>query len=58
MSTYNFETMFRELIPKLDESYLRTHRPPTLLVWGKHDPFFTSLPARRSCALALSATCL
>ena len=23
------------------QSYFRTHRPPTLLVWGKHDPFFT-----------------
>jgi pimeloyl-ACP methyl ester carboxylesterase len=25
------------------QAYLRTHRPPTLVVWGQHDPFF--LPA-------------
>ena len=25
------------------QAYLRTHRPPTLVVWGRHDPFF--LPA-------------
>lgn len=25
------------------QSYFRTHRPPTLAVWGRHDPFF--LPA-------------
>jgi pimeloyl-ACP methyl ester carboxylesterase len=30
------------LYPKFQE-YLRTHRPPTLAVWGKNDPFF--LPA-------------
>ena len=30
------------LYPKLQE-YFRTHRPPTLAVWGKNDPFF--LPA-------------
>jgi pimeloyl-ACP methyl ester carboxylesterase len=23
------------------QSYLREHRPPTLVVWGKEDPFFT-----------------
>src|SRR5262249_24696598 len=23
------------------QEYLRTHRPPTLIVWGRHDPFFT-----------------
>lgn len=28
--------------PRFQE-YLRTHQPPTLAVWGKHDPFF--LPA-------------
>lgn len=28
--------------PRFHE-YFRTHRPPTLAVWGKHDPFF--LPA-------------
>ncbi|MGA8671730.1 MAG: alpha/beta fold hydrolase [Terracidiphilus sp.] len=27
------------LYPKFQE-YLRTHRPPTLAVWGKNDPFF------------------
>jgi AhpD family alkylhydroperoxidase len=27
----------------LFHDYFRTHRPPTLAVWGKHDPFF--LPA-------------
>lgn len=30
------------LYPKFQE-FFRTHRPPTLAVWGKHDPFF--LPA-------------
>ena len=30
------------LYPKFQE-YFRTHRPPTLAVWGKNDPFF--LPA-------------
>jgi pimeloyl-ACP methyl ester carboxylesterase len=23
------------------QAYLRTHQPPTLVVWGKHDPLFT-----------------
>jgi pimeloyl-ACP methyl ester carboxylesterase len=23
------------------QAYLREHRPPTLVVWGKHDPLFT-----------------
>jgi pimeloyl-ACP methyl ester carboxylesterase len=27
------------LYPKFQE-YFRTHRPPTLAVWGRHDPFF------------------
>ena len=31
-----------QLYPKFHE-YFRTHRPPTLAVWGKNDPFF--LPA-------------
>jgi pimeloyl-ACP methyl ester carboxylesterase len=31
-----------QLYPKFHE-YFRTHRPPTLTVWGKNDPFF--LPA-------------
>lgn len=31
-----------KLYPKFQE-YLRAHRPPTLAVWGKNDPFF--LPA-------------
>ena len=30
------------LYPKFQE-YFRSHRPPTLAVWGRHDPFF--LPA-------------
>jgi len=30
------------LYPKFQE-FFRTHRPPTLAVWGKNDPFF--LPA-------------
>jgi pimeloyl-ACP methyl ester carboxylesterase len=30
------------LYPKF-QAYFRTHRPPTLAVWGKNDPFF--LPA-------------
>lgn len=28
------------------QRYLREHRPPTLVVWGKHDPFFTAAGAR------------
>lgn len=28
-----------ELYPEF-QSYFRTHRPPLLAVWGKHDPFF------------------
>jgi pimeloyl-ACP methyl ester carboxylesterase len=28
------------LYPKFHE-FFRTHRPPTLVVWGRHDPFFT-----------------
>jgi len=28
-----------ELYPKFQE-FFRTYRPPTLAVWGKHDPFF------------------
>ena len=24
------------------QAYLREHRPPTLVVWGKQDPLFTS----------------
>jgi pimeloyl-ACP methyl ester carboxylesterase len=28
------------LYPKFHE-FFRAHRPPTLLVWGRHDPFFT-----------------
>jgi pimeloyl-ACP methyl ester carboxylesterase len=31
-----------ELYPRIQD-YLRTHRPPTLAVWGSNDPFF--LPA-------------
>jgi pimeloyl-ACP methyl ester carboxylesterase len=28
------------------QAYLREHRPPTLVVWGKNDPFFTIEGAR------------
>ena len=28
------------------QEYLRTHRPPTLIAWGKNDPFFRSDGAR------------
>ena len=31
-----------KLYPRIQE-YFREHRPPTLAIWGKHDPFF--LPA-------------
>jgi pimeloyl-ACP methyl ester carboxylesterase len=31
-----------KLYPRIQE-YFRKHRPPTLALWGKHDPFF--LPA-------------
>jgi pimeloyl-ACP methyl ester carboxylesterase len=35
-------------VPKFDEwqQYFRTHRPPTLITWGKNDPFFTEAGAR------------
>lgn len=28
------------------QAFFRTHRPPTLVVWGKYDPFFTVAGAR------------
>jgi pimeloyl-ACP methyl ester carboxylesterase len=28
------------------QKYFRTHRPPTLAVWGKHDPFFVPAGAQ------------
>jgi len=37
----NYQTNLA-LYPKFQE-YFRTHRPPTLAVWGRNDPFF--LPA-------------
>lgn len=32
------------LYPRFQE-YFRTHRPPTLAVWGQHDPFFRPIGA-------------
>jgi pimeloyl-ACP methyl ester carboxylesterase len=34
-----------ELYP-IWHGWLRKHRPPTLIVWGRHDPFFTERGAR------------
>jgi pimeloyl-ACP methyl ester carboxylesterase len=34
-----------ELYPAFHE-YFRTYRPPALIVWGQHDPFFTAAGAR------------
>lgn len=34
-----------ELYPRFQD-FLRTRRPPTLIVWGRHDPFFTEAGAR------------
>jgi pimeloyl-ACP methyl ester carboxylesterase len=34
-----------DLYPRFQQ-FLRTHRPPTLIVWGRHDPFFTEAGAR------------
>jgi pimeloyl-ACP methyl ester carboxylesterase len=34
-----------ELYPKF-QSYFREWQPPTLIVWGRHDPFFTEAGAR------------
>ena len=34
-----------ELYPRWQE-WLRRHRPPTLIVWGRNDPFFTERGAR------------
>lgn len=28
------------------QDYLRKHQPPTLITWGKNDPFFTEAGAR------------
>jgi pimeloyl-ACP methyl ester carboxylesterase len=28
------------------QRYLREHRPATLILWGRHDPFFTEAGAR------------
>lgn len=28
------------------QQYLRDHRPPALIVWGRHDPIFTEASAR------------
>jgi pimeloyl-ACP methyl ester carboxylesterase len=41
---FNYQTN----VPKFDEwqQYFRTHRPPTLITWGKNDPFFTEAGAR------------
>ncbi len=35
---YNYRANL-ELYPQWHD-YFRTHQPPTLIVWGKHDPFF------------------
>jgi pimeloyl-ACP methyl ester carboxylesterase len=34
-----------ELYPRF-QAYLRKWQPPTLIVWGRHDPFFTEAGAR------------
>lgn len=28
------------------QAYFREHQPPTLIVWGRNDPFFTAAGAR------------
>jgi pimeloyl-ACP methyl ester carboxylesterase len=33
--------LYREI-----QRYFRAWRPPTLIVWGKHDPFFTAAGAQ------------
>ncbi len=33
------------LYPRFQD-FFRTHRPPTLIVWGRYDPFFTEAGAR------------
>ena len=41
---FNYQTN----VPKFAEwqAYLRVHQPPTLITWGKNDPFFTEAGAR------------
>jgi pimeloyl-ACP methyl ester carboxylesterase len=34
-----------ELYPRF-QAWFRAHQPPTLIVWGRHDPFFTVAGAR------------
>ncbi|WP_368911853.1 alpha/beta fold hydrolase [Taklimakanibacter deserti] len=34
-----------DLYPKF-QAYFREHKPPTLIVWGRHDPFFTMAGAQ------------
>jgi pimeloyl-ACP methyl ester carboxylesterase len=41
---YNYRTNL-ERYPEWHE-YFRQHQPPTLVVWGKHDPFFSPEGAR------------
>lgn len=39
---------YQNNIPRFAEwqAYLRSHQPPTLIVWGKNDPFFTATGAQ------------
>lgn len=43
----NYDTNIT-LHPKFQE-YFRRHRPPTLTVWGKNDPFFLPAGAEAFC---------
>lgn len=37
--------LFLALYPRF-QAFFRERRPPTLIVWGEHDPFFTVAGAR------------
>jgi pimeloyl-ACP methyl ester carboxylesterase len=39
---------YQSNVPKFTEwqSYFRAHQPPTLITWGRNDPFFTAAGAR------------
>jgi len=39
---------YQNNVPRFEEwqTYLRKHQPPTLITWGKNDPFFTEAGAR------------
>src|SRR5690606_15624786 len=39
------------------QAFLRQHRPPTLIVWGEHDPAFSRREPKRICATCPMPSC-